>query len=133
MKFRKLGRFDWDVSVLGFGCMRLPSLRINRLRADTKKSVELIRYGIDKGINYVDTAWPYHLGDSEKVLGKALKDGYREQVFLVSKLPTFMVRKADSFDKYLQSQMKRLQVDFLECYLFHALGANLSRPTIAFT
>ncbi|MFZ7138339.1 MAG: aldo/keto reductase [archaeon] len=81
MKFRKLGPFDWDVSVLGFGCMRLPSLRINRLRADTKKSVELIRYGIDKGINYVDTAWSYHLGDREKVLGKALKDGYRERVF----------------------------------------------------
>jgi predicted aldo/keto reductase-like oxidoreductase len=119
-----LGRFDWDVSVLGFGCMRLPSRRINRFRADTKKSVELIRYGIDQGINYVDTAWPYHLGDSEKVLGKALKDGYRERVFLVSKLPTFMVRKADSFDKYLHSQMKRLQVDFLDCYLFHAVGAS---------
>jgi hypothetical protein len=104
--------------------MRLPSRRINRLRADTKKSVELIRYGIDQGINYVDTAWPYHLGDSEKVLGKALKDGYREKVFLVSKLPTFMVRKADSFDKYLKSQMKRLQVDSLDCYLFHALGAS---------
>jgi predicted aldo/keto reductase-like oxidoreductase len=124
LKFRKLGRFDWDVSVLGFGAMRLPSRRINRLRADTKKSVELIRYGIDKGINYVDTAYPYHLGDSEKVLAKALKEGYRERVFLVSKLPTFLVRKADSFDKYLKNQMKRLQVDFLDCYLFHALGAG---------
>jgi len=124
MKFRSLGRLDWEVSVLGFGCMRLPSRQINRLRADTKKSVELIRYGIDQGINYVDTAWPYHLGDSEKVLGKALKDGYRDRVFLVSKLPTFMVRKADSFDKYLKSQMKRLQVDFLDCYLFHALSAG---------
>ncbi|MEJ2244276.1 MAG: aldo/keto reductase [Candidatus Bathyarchaeota archaeon] len=124
MKFRSLGRFDWDVSVLGFGCMRLPSRRINRLRADSKMSKDLIRYGIDQGINYVDTAWPYHLGDSEKVLGKALKDGYRERVFLVTKLPMFMVRKAEHFDKYLKSQLKRLQTDHIDAYLFHALGAS---------
>ena len=104
--------------------MRLPSRRINKLRADTKMSKDLIRYGIDQGINYVDTAWPYHLGDSEKVLGKSLKDGYRERVFLVTKLPMFMVRKAEHFDKYLQSQLKRLQTDHIDAYLFHALGAG---------
>jgi predicted aldo/keto reductase-like oxidoreductase len=84
--------------------------------------VELIRYGIDQGINYVDTAWPYHLGDSEKIVGKALKDGYRERVHLVTKLPMFMVRNSGHFDSYLKSQMKRLQTDYLDCYLFHALN-----------
>ena len=104
--------------------MRLPARRINRMRADTKKSVEVIRYAIDQGINYLDSAWPYHLGDSEKVLGEALKDGYRERVRLVTKLPMFMVRNETHFDKYLTSQMKRLQTDHLDAYLFHALGAG---------
>ncbi len=122
MKYRKMGSLDWEVSALGFGCMRLPSRKINRLRADTDKSVDLIRYGIDQGINYVDTAWIYHLGDSEKVLGKALQDGYRERVHLTSKLPMFMVSKADQFDSYLKTQMKRLQTNYLDAYLFHAVN-----------
>jgi len=117
-----MGSLDWKVSTLGLGCMRLPTRRINRIRAETKKSIELIRYGIDKGINYIDTAWPYHLGDSEKILGEALKDGYREKVYLVTKLPIFMVRKSKDFDKYLTIQMKRLQTDYIDGYLFHALN-----------
>jgi predicted aldo/keto reductase-like oxidoreductase len=76
-----MGSLDWKVSALGLGCMRLPARRINKLRAQTEESIELIRYAIDNGINYIDTAWPYHLGDSEKILGKALKDGYREKVY----------------------------------------------------
>ena len=124
MKYRNLGSLDWKVSSLGFGCMRLPPRRINRLRAKPDESLELIRFGIDQGINYIDTAWPYHLGDSEKIVGKALKDGYREQVFLVTKLPMFMVRNSKHFDKYLKTQMKRLQTDYLDCYLFHALNSS---------
>ena len=121
MKYRKMGSLDWKVSALGFGCMRLPPRTINRLRAKTKESIELIRYGIDLGINYIDTAWPYHLGDSEKIVGKALKGGYRENAYLVTKLPTFIVRSSKDFDKYLRWQMKRLQTDYLDSYLFHML------------
>jgi hypothetical protein len=117
-----MGSLDWKVSALGFGCMRLPSRRINKLRAKTNESIEIIRYGIDLGINYIDTAWLYHLGDSEKIIGKALKDGYRERVHLVTKLPMFMVRNPKHFDKYLKNQMKRLQTDYLDGYLFHALN-----------
>ena len=117
-----MGPLNWEVSALGLGCMRLPSRRINRLRAKTSSSVELIRYGIDKGINYIDTAWPYHLGDSEKILGEALQDGYRKKVYLVTKLPIFMVRKSKDFSKYLSTQMKRLKTDYLDGYLFHALN-----------
>lgn len=122
MKYRTMGSLDWQVSALGFGCMRLPTRRINKLRAKTDESIELIRYGIDKGINYIDTAWLYHLGDSEKIIGEALKEGYREKVYLVTKLPIFMVRNSKHFDKYLKSQMKRLQTDYLDSYLFHALN-----------
>ena len=117
-----MGSLDWEVSALGFGCMRLPPRKINRLRAETEKSIDVIRYGIDLGINYIDTAWPYHLGDSEKILGKALKDGYRERVHLVTKLPMFMVSNADQFDSYLKTQIKRLQTDYLDAYLFHAVN-----------
>jgi len=124
LKYRKMGSLDWNVSALGFGCMRLPNRRINRLRAKTEESIDLIRYGIDQGINYLDTAWPYHLGDSEKIVGQALKDGYREKVHVVTKLPMFMVRKSEHFGKYLNAQMKRLQIDYLDSYLFHAVNAG---------
>jgi uncharacterized protein len=124
LQYRKMGSLDWKVSALGLGCMRLPPRRINKLRAQTDESIELIRYSIDNGINYIDTAWPYHLGDSEKILGKALKDGYREKVYLVTKLPMFMVRNSKHFSKYLKAQMKRLQTDYLDSYLFHAVNAG---------
>lgn len=119
-----MGSLDWEVSALGFGCMRLPSRRINRLRADTAESIRIIRHGIDQGINYIDTAWNYHLGDSEKVVGQALQDGYRERVHLVTKLFVPLVRKADDFDRHLNAQLKRLQTDYLDIYLFHALNAG---------
>lgn len=116
-----MGSLDWNVSSLGFGCMRLPSRRINRLRAKTDESIKLIRHGIDLGINYVDTAWPYHLGDSEKILGKALKDGYREKVKLATKFPIFLAPRIVRFDSCLKTQLKRLQTDYVDIYLFHAL------------
>jgi len=116
-----MGRLDWEVSALGFGCMRLPPRRFNRLRAETNESVRLIRYGIDLGINYLDTAWPYHMGDSEKIVGHALKDGYRERIKLVTKLPTFMVRKTEDFDSYLKTQLNRLQTDYLD---IHSLNSG---------
>jgi predicted aldo/keto reductase-like oxidoreductase len=117
-----MGSLDWNVSALGFGCMRLPPRKFNRLRAETDKSVDVIRYGIDLGINYIDTAWLYHLGDSEKILGKALKDGYRDRVYLVTKLPLFIVTNSNQFDSYLKTQMKRLQTDYLDAYLFHTVN-----------
>ena len=115
---------SWEVSALGFGCMRLPRRRINRLRADTQKSLPLIRHGIDLGINFIDTAWPYRLGDSERILGQALQDGYRQRVYLVTKLPMPFVRRTEAFDRYLNSQLERLQTDYLDMYLFHGLTAR---------
>ena len=124
MQYRKMGSLDWEVSALGFGCMRLPPRKINRLRAETDESIQLIRHGIDQGINYIDTAWPYHLGDSERIVGEALKDGYRERVYLVTKLPMFMVRRTEDFDRYLNAQLEKLQTDYLDIYLFHSMNAG---------
>jgi predicted aldo/keto reductase-like oxidoreductase len=75
MKYRKMGKLDWEVSALGFGCMRLPTKTIQDPLTNQRKQVinreyalEMIRYGIDQGINYIDTAWPYHEGESELVV-----------------------------------------------------------------
>jgi predicted aldo/keto reductase-like oxidoreductase len=122
MQYRKMGSLDWEVSALGFGCMRLPSRRFSLMGADLEESKRIIRYGIDRGINYIDTAWPYHLGESEKVVGEILKDGYRDKVKLVTKLPMFLVRRTEDLDRYLNAQLEKLQTDFLDIYLFHSLN-----------
>ena len=124
MQYRKMGSLDWEVSALGFGCMRLPTRRFTLMRADMDESLRIIRHGIDLGINYVDTAWPYHMGDSEKVLGLALQDGYRERVHLVTKLFMPLVRSTEDFDRFLNTQLERLQTDYLDLYLFHNLNAG---------
>jgi predicted aldo/keto reductase-like oxidoreductase len=124
MQYRKMGSLDWEVSALGFGCMRLPTRQLNPLRADTDESLRIIRHGIDLGINYIDTAYVYHLGDSERILGQALQDGYRERVHLVTKLFMPLVRRAEDFDRYLDAQLERLRTDYLDIYLFHSLNAR---------
>jgi predicted aldo/keto reductase-like oxidoreductase len=96
---------------------------MNRMRAATDESVRLIRYGIEQGINYIDTGWPYHLGDSERILGRALQDGYRDRVKLVTKLPVFLMVRPAEFDLYLNNQLQRLETETLDVYLLHALNA----------
>lgn len=121
MKYRKMGSLDWEVSALGFGCMRLPTSGLFK-KADENYSIEIIREGIDLGINYLDTAWTYHNGFSEKILGNALKDGYREKVHVATKLPTFLVNTEQDFDRFLNSQLERLQLDYIDIYMFHCLN-----------
>ena len=125
MKFRKLGnKISWEPSALGLGTMRLPQKKKFGLfkMLDEKKAIELIQYSIDKGINYVDTAWGYHLGKSEGVVGQALQNGYREKVKLVTKLPMWKITKKEDFDYYLGKQLERLQTDHLDIYLFHTMN-----------
>jgi predicted aldo/keto reductase-like oxidoreductase len=100
--------------------MRLPTKGLLR-GVDERTAIDIIRYGIDRGINYLDTAWLYHLGHSERVLGLALKDGYRDKVKLATKLPMVLVRSPDAFERYLEQQLQRLQTDHLDVYLFHSL------------
>ena len=82
MKHRKLGKTGLTVFPLGFGCMRLPTLKPGEPAIDHEKAINLIRKGIDSGINYIDTAYPYHGKESEIVVGLALKNGYREKEYL---------------------------------------------------
>ncbi|MFX0003365.1 MAG: aldo/keto reductase [Candidatus Hermodarchaeota archaeon] len=121
MKYRKMGSLNWEVSVLGFGAMRLPM--IDQKTVNKEEAIKMIRYAIDNGVNYIDTAYPYHNGESEVIVGKALKDGYREKVHLTTKLPIWLVRKSEDYDRFLNEQIERLQTK-PDIYLFHGLNKN---------
>ncbi|MFW9809891.1 MAG: aldo/keto reductase, partial [Candidatus Thorarchaeota archaeon] len=122
MQYRTLGKAGNKVSALGFGCMRLPTLEDGKINRE--EAIKLIRKGIDNGITYVDTAWTYHGGESEVVVGLALKDGYRERVTLVTKCPVGRSEftEPEHYDEHLKEQLERLDVDHVDYYLFHALN-----------
>jgi len=106
------------------GCMRFPTKKLMPFQADMPKSIKLIKSAVDKGINYLDTAWLYHFGASEKIVGMALQSGYREKVHLVTKSPLFLVNKAEDFDKFLNKQLKRLHTDYIDSYFFHSMNRS---------
>ena len=124
MKYRKFGNLDWDVSVLGFGAMRLPVIDNDPSRIDETEAINMVRHAIDNGVNYIDTAFTYHDEQSERFIGKMLQNGYREKVKLATKLPSWLVESPHDFDRFLDQQLEKLQTDHIDFYLLHALNST---------
>ncbi|NHK30678.1 MAG: aldo/keto reductase [Asgard group archaeon] len=122
MKYRKLGKTGIKTSVLGFGAMRLPTSKPDDPTSIIEdEAIKIIRQAIDGGVNYIDSAYVYHRGQSEVIVGKALKDGYREKVSIMTKNPVRMVEKPEDYDKFLDEELKRYDIEFIDVYLFHGL------------
>jgi len=119
MLYRKMPKNGDELSVLGFGCMRLPVKEDGTI--DEERATRQVRYAVDQGVNYIDTAWPYHMGESEPFLGRALEAGYREKVRLATKLPSWTIKKKEDMDRILNSQLERLKTDHIDYYLVHGL------------
>lgn len=124
MRYREMGKTGVEVSALGFGCMRLPIVDGEDARIDEQRAIKLIRSGIDNGINYVDTAFGYHGGNSERLVGKALKDGYRQKAYLATKLPLWNIGCEEDVEKIFFEQLKKLDTDYVDFYLLHAVNAE---------
>ena len=115
---------DCQVSVLGFGLMRLPLLQ-NSEEIDKEKTRKLIKLAIEQGVNYFDTAYPYHHGKSEIIFGEIVKEEkLRDKIYIADKMPVWDVKKEEDFYIILDEQLAKLQTDYIDFYLLHAMDAN---------
>ncbi|MGB3908236.1 MAG: aldo/keto reductase [Methanomethylovorans sp.] len=119
MLYRKMPKNGDKLSIIGFGAMRLPTKHDGGI--DEEKATQMIRHAIDNGVNYIDTAWPYHMGESEPFLGRVLAGRYREKVKLATKMPQWMIKNFSDMDHFLNKQLKRLNTDHIDYYLLHSL------------
>lgn len=124
--YRDMGKTGEKISILGFGCMRLPTYgRYDDI--DRKQASKLLDFALESGVNYLDTAYSYHGdggngGDSEVFLGEYFKDkDCREEVYLATKLPVWLVKKKDDMERFLDWQLERLQTDYIDFYLLHSV------------
>ena len=123
MQYREMPKSGDRLSILGFGLMRLPQKKgvPGDGRIDEARAISQVRGAIDRGVNYLDTAMPYHLGGSEPFVAKALTDGYRDKVRIATKLPPWSVKKTEDLAAILNAQLTRMATDRIDYYLLHAL------------
>jgi predicted aldo/keto reductase-like oxidoreductase len=120
MQYRKLGKSGIKVSALGFGCMRFPTMETDdeslspfEIPVNEEESEKMLLYAMEHGINYFDTAYPYHGGKSEKILGRTMKP-HRDRVMIATKLPAMMVKEASDVERFIDEQLKRLDSDYVD-------------------
>lgn len=124
MQYRDFGNTGIRVSILGFGAMRLPEVETRgKYQVKEEESIEMIQRAFELGVNYVDTAYVYNAGESELVVGKALK-GWRDKIYLSTKMPTWEVKKKSDYRRLLEEQLKKLKVEYIDFYHFHDLNED---------
>lgn len=124
MKYRTM-RFiggEENVSLLGLGCMRFPLNEDGTI--DEAQAEAMIGRALNAGINYIDTAYPYHKGESEPFLGRALKKYPRNSFYLATKLPVWLVNSVEDAERLFKEQLSRFQTKYIDYYLLHALDAG---------
>ncbi len=122
---RKIKKLGIEVSAFGVGCMRFPMTTVDGVEVvDESISTPAIRYAIDNGVNYMDTAYVYSNQKNETALGHALRDGYREKVYVATKLPTWACNTREDMDRILDESLSRLETDYIDFYLVHALNKD---------
>ena len=119
MQMREIKKNGDKISALGFGAMRLPT---KTGRIDKESAKKLIYDSIDNGVNFIDTAYPYHGGASESFLGEILQGEYREKVKLCTKMPSWFIKKYEDMKNIWKYSSKKLQTDYIDYYLIHSLG-----------
>ena len=117
---RTMNGFDKPVSLLGFGCMRFPTLGDGSI--DKARARAMLLRAHKMGINYFDTAYPYHGGDSENVVGEVLTELPRDSYFLTTKLPVWEIKTREDAEKMFEKQLGKLKQDYLDLYLLHAMS-----------
>lgn len=130
MQYCYLTKDKIKVSKLGFGCMRFPVVNNNSGLIDQIKASEILEFAIENGVNYIDTAFPYHQGKSESFVGSVLNKGLREKVYLATKNPVWLVETYSDFEKYLDEQLDNLQTDHIDFYLLHAIHEESWRKIV---
>ena len=125
MKTRRFGMLDWEVSVLGFGVMRLPLIDEDPEKIDEAQSIRMVRYAIDQGVNYLDLGDPSRLFRHDRMgslISRALQDGYRNRIKLAATLPSLFIHSSGDFDRTLNEQLRRLQMDRIDFCLLGGLN-----------
>ena len=112
---------DLKLSALGMGCMRLPCVEGDNKRVDMTATREMIAYAFEKGINYFDTAWGYHGGMSEPVMGEILSEYPRDSYYLASKFPGYDVSLMGQVEEIFEKQLERCRTEYFDFYMFHNL------------
>ena len=126
MNYNTPNKLGVKLSALGIGCMRFPLIKgeTDATKVDMENAGKILRYAIDNGVNYIDTAYVYSGGANERIVGELLDGGYREKVYLATKLPAWQCEKSEDMERIFNEQCANLRTDHIDFYLVHSLDLS---------